>query len=288
MQRRRTVPNLPGGFALIGALTLVWVGAGHLAAQLADDDRDDQAEAYALMVKVIERLNWYDEEQIDARFSARMTREIRRFDGDGEVESEDVGEFDVVPVEGEPFTRRLTINGRPLNDDERQREAEREATFRKEVLQRRAEGAPPEEPAQDELVFDMALIDRYDFVIESVEQFRNRPSYVISFRPRPGDLPVVRRIDYALNSARGRVWVDRATHEPARAEFELIRPVRLWWGLLGVIDRARGSIDRRPILGDDNTWARLQYETYLDSRVLFSRTRRLEFRTWAEFKAVEP
>ena len=286
MRRRCNVSALGLTAALVSALTLAWPdGSRSLAAQPANGDG---GEAYALMEKMIERLTWYDEEQIDARFSARMTRESRRFDGEGEVESEDVGEYEVVPVEGERFRRRLTINGRPLNDDEREREAEREAAFRKELLRRRAEGAPAEEPPEDEVVFDRALIDRYTFVIESVEQFRNRPSYVISFSPRSDNLPVVRRIDYALNSARGFVWVDRATHEPARAEFELIRPVRLWWGLLGVIDRARGSIDRRPILGDDNLWARLQYETYTDTRVLFRRTRRLEFRTWSDFTPVGP
>ena len=286
--RRWTVPAFVSALALIGAATLVWTGAAHLSAQSVDGDPDAHAEAHALMEKVIERIAWYVDNQVDARYRSRMRREVRRFHANGEVENESVGDFEVIPIEGEPFERLFMMNGRMLSEEEQGWVAESEAEFRQEVIARREMGAEPEDDGStDSIVFDEALIARYDFTIEGEEAFRNRPSYKVSFRPRPGRLPVVRRIDYALNSASGFVWVDRATFEPARVEFELIRPVRLWWGLLGVINRARGSLDRRPILGDDDLWARIQLESYSDSRVLFSRTLRREFRTWRDFEAVE-
>ena len=287
--RRWTIPALTNILALIGALVIVWAGAARLSAQSADGNRDDQAEAYALMEKAIDRLTWYAENQVVARYRARMRKEVNRFHGNGDVESESVGDYEVIPVAGEQFERLFMINGRLLSEEEQGWEAEREAAFRKEVIERRKKGAPPEDDGSEtSIIFDDALIARYNFTIEGEETFRNRPSYKISFRPRPGRLPVERRIDYALNSARGLIWVDRATFEPARAEFELIRPVRLWWGLLGVINRARGSIDRRPILGDNDLWARIQFESYSDARALFSRTLRREFRSWRDFEAVEP
>ena len=58
-----------------------------------------------------------------------------------------------------------------------------------------------------------------------------------------------RRIDYALNKARGQIWIDKETFEAARVEFELIDRVRLWWGIVGTIMRARGSVDRGPRAG---------------------------------------
>ena len=273
--------------AFVTGLTLGGAGGGvQLRAQSA---ADPSGEAYSLMKKMIERLTWYDENEVIARYRALMRKEVRRFDDKGDVRSESIGDYAAVPVEGEQFERLLKIEGRPLSDEERGWEAEREEVFRKEVIERRETGAEPEDDgSENSIVFNEALIARYAFTLEGVEMFRNRPSYRIAFRPRDGDLPVVRRLDYALNSASGIIWVDRDTYEPARAEFELIEPVRLWWGILGMINQARGSIDRRPILGDNDLWARIQYETYVDSRVLFSRSRRREFRTWHDFEAVGP
>ena len=267
--------------AALLALTVLWPGGGRPEAQ-APAGGDD--EARAIVLEALERAAWYEEHDVAARYRARMTRKVRRFDGNGDVRTEDVGDYEVAPIDGVPFERRLTVGDRPLNDVERSRENEREAAFREELRRRRERDGEPEED-EDAIVFNAELVARYVFTLEGRERFRNRPSYRIAFEPRPGRLPVRRRIDYALNKARGRVWIDRDTYEPARVEFELIDRVRLWWGMLGTIQQARGSLDRGPVLGD--VWARIQFETYSDVRVVFRRTRRSEFRQWRDFELVD-
>ena len=267
--------------AVLPALAFMWLGNGGPAAQPAAGGDDA---ARALIFRALERAVWYEEQNVAARYRARMTKEIRRFDGNGEVRTRDVGDYEVVPVDGVPFERRLTIDGRPLNDVERGWVAEREAEFRKELRRRREQDGEPEED-ENAIVFNEELVARYLFTLEGEERFRNRPSYRIAFEPRPGRLPVRRRIDYALNKARGRVWLDRDTYEPARVEFELIDRVRLWWGMLGSIQQARGSLDRGPVLGD--IWARIQLESYSDVRVVFRRTRRSELRQWRDFELID-
>lgn len=266
---------------LLPVIALAWFGGGP-AAQVPDGDDDAVRD---IILRALERAVWYEEHNVDARYRARMTKEVRRFDGDGEVRERDVGDYEVAPIDGAPFERRLTIDGRPLNDEERGREDEREAEFREEQrrLREREEDGEEDENA---IVFDEDLVARYLFTLEGEEPFRNRPSYRIAFEPRPGRLPVRRRIDYALNKAQGRVWIDRDTYEPARVEFELIDRVRLWWGVIGSIQHARGSLDRSPVMGD--VWARIQFESYSDVRVLFRRTRRAEFRQWRDFELLDP
>lgn len=272
------------------AIAFAWPGgAGPAAQPAAGDDA-----ARAIVFKALERAVWYEENNVAARYRARMTKEVRRFDGDGNVRTRDVGDYEVVPIDGVPFERRLTIDGRPLNDVERGWVAEREAEFREELRRRRERDDDPEKD-EGAIVFNEELVARYVFTLEGEEPFRNRPSHRIAFEPRPGRLPVQRRIDYALNKARGRVWIDRDTHEPARVEFELIDRVRLWWGMLGSIQQARGSLDRGPVLGAagrhadgaGGIWARIQFESYSDVRVVFSRTRRAEFRQWRDFELVD-
>ena len=266
---------------MLPVVAFLWLGSGSPAAQppVGGDDG-----ARALILKALERAVWYAEQNVAARFRARMTKEVRRFDGDGDVRTRDVGDYEVVPIDGVPFERRLTIDGRPLNRVERGWETEREAEFREELRRRREQDSESEED-ENAIVFNEELVARYLFTLEGEERFRNRPSYRIAFEPRAGSLPVRRRIDYALNKARGLVWIDRDTYEPARVEFELIDRVRLWWGMLGSIQQARGSLDRGPVLGD--IWARIQFESYSDVRVVFRRTRRAEFRQWRDFELLD-
>ena len=276
--QRSSFRGLP---VFLPVLAAVLFGSGSPVAQppVGGDDA-----ARAIIFKALERAVWYEEHNVAARYRSRMTKEVRRFDGNGDVRTRDVGDYEVVPIDGVPFERRLTIEDRPLNAVERGWVAEREAEFREELRRRRERDDEPEED-ENAIVFNEELVARYVFTLEGEEPFRNRPSHRIAFEPRPGRLPVRRRIDYALNKAKGRVWIDRATHEPARVEFELIDRVRLWWGMLGSIQQARGSLDRGPVLGD--VWARIQFESYSDVRVVFRRTRRSEFRQWRDFELLD-
>ena len=245
------------------------------APTLAAADYDGRA----LVVRALERAAWNEEQNFEARYRSLMTREVRRFDGDGRVEEADVGDYEVIPIDGAPYERRLTINGRPLSEGEQEGERKREAEFREELRRRREGTDDTEDDDDDEIVFNEELIGRFVFTLEAEEPLRGRPSYRISFRPRHGRLPVRRRIDHALNKARGQLWIDQETFEAARIEFELIDPVRLWWGVVGTISHARGSLDRGPVLG--NIWAQLQLETYTDIRAFLRRTRRRRAQTVA-------
>ena len=77
------------------------------------------------------------EQDWEGQYRSHMTREVRRFDKDGTITEQDHGDFEVVPVEGLPFERRLTINGRPLSNEERGWEDERETEFRENIIRTR-------------------------------------------------------------------------------------------------------------------------------------------------------
>ena len=268
----------PGAFAI--GLALFALVSGRPSAERAAAAEDD---GRAIIVKALDRAEWNEEQDAASRHRSLMTKNIRRFDGAGNVTEEDQGDYEVVPIDGAPFERRLTVGDRPLSDEERGWENARETEFRDELSRSRERADDAGDDEEDDVVaFNEELISRFTFTLEGDEPHRNRPSYRVSFRPRSNRLPVRRRTDYALNKARGTVWIDQETYEAARLEFELMDKVRLWWGMLGTINQARGSLDRGPVLGD--TWARIQYETYTDVRVVFKRTRRTEFRQWRDFE----
>ena len=264
--------------ALLPVFAVVCAGVAAAVGVEAVSQEDGEPDVRAIVVEAVERM---DEalQAVAGDYRALVTSESREFDGRGEVEEETLVEWESIPIDGARFSRRLAIDGRPLTEEQRARESEREAAFRERLRRLRAGEIEPERN-ENQIIFDQELVARYDMTLEGEEPFRNRPSYRVAFAPRAGDLPVRRQIERALNKARGRVWVDRETHEIARLEFELIDRVRLWWGLVGTIHRFRGSLDRGPVL--DGRWANLQSESYSDVRVFFSRSRQASVQRWRD------
>lgn len=262
-------------------LVLLWAGAAVAAG--AVNPQDDDTEVRSLVVEATERMN-EDLQTVAGRYRALVTSEDREFDGDGATTEESRVEWEVVPVDGATFRRRLAIDGQPLTEEQRAREAEREAAFR-ERLRRLQAGEVEPQRNENAIEFNEELVSRYDLTLAGEEALRGRPSYRIAFAPRDGDLPVRRPMDRALNKARGRIWIDRETREVARVEFELIDRVRLWWGLVGTIHHFRGSMDRGPVL--DGIWASLQDESYADLRFFFSRSRQASMRRWRDYQWTE-
>ena len=267
--------------ALPAAILLAAASGGLAAAETPARTVD----ARAVVLEALAKAAGNVEQGVELRYLSLMTRETKRYGGNGRVEETVAGDYEVIPIDGARYERRLTIDGRPLNAEEQEGERRREADFREARRRAREAGDDDDAGDDDEIVFDEALIERYDVQFEAAEVFRGRPSYRISFEPRPGSLPVRRRIDHALNKARGLIWIDQETHEAARVEFELVDRVRLWWGILGTIMHARGSLERGPVLGD--LWGQLQLETYTDVRVLLSRRRRADPRRWHDHELIE-
>ena len=246
----------------------------------AINTQDDEAEVRSMVVEAVERMN-EELQTVAGRYGALVTSEDREFDGDGAITEESVVEWEVVPIEGARFRRRLAIDGRPLTAEQHAREAEREAAFRERLRRLRAGEIEPERN-ETAIEFNEELVSRYDLTLDAEEPLRGRPSQRIAFAPRDGELPVRRPMDRALNKTRGRIWIDSETREVARIEFELIERVRLWWGLVGTIHHFRGSLDRGPVL--DGIWASLQDENYGDIRFFFSRSRQASLRRWRDYE----
>ena len=266
----------PGSFWRLNLLAALC--AATVAAE-AVNRQDDEADVRAIVVEAVERMD-KELRTVNSDYRALLTSEAREFDGSGEVAEETRVEWESIPIDDGRFSRRVAIHGRPLTEEERAREAEREAAFRTRLRRLRAGEIEPEQN-ENAIVFDEELVARYDLTLDGEEPLRNRPSYRIAFAPRDADLPVRRPVDRALNRVRGRIWIDRETREVARLEFELIDRVRLWWGLVGTIHHFRGSFDRGPVL--DGIWGILQNESYSDIRFLFSRSRQASIQRWRDY-----
>lgn len=235
--------------------------------------------------RALERAAWAEEEGFETGFRRAMTQRTQRFDGDGEVTDEQTLLYQLEPYQGTLFRRLMARDGEPLGAGDQREQEKRWEEFQAEIADPRKRAEREREAAENEIKFDEELVGRFTARLEGVQDLRGRPSYVISFEPRPGNLPVRRRLDHALNNSRGEAWIDRETYEIARVSFELMDRVRLWWGILGSISNATGHLERRPVAGD--VWLNTELAVYFHVRVLFRTTRRNTTTQWSEFELAD-
>ena len=265
-------------FRLLPVALLAGVAA--LSASTAQPDPTD-TEVRAIIDRALERSTWAEEQAFEARYRHAMVQRTRKFDKQGEVEEDEKRLYRVEPVRGVQYARLVSKNGGPIEGDDLKTERERWRDF----LEYLAKDPDEDEDEEDEnVVFNDELLDRYTARLDGIRDLRGRPSYVISFEPKPGKLPVRRQIDRALNKSRGELWIDQATYEIARVNFELMGKVRLWWGILGNISDVTGHFEREPI--SEEVWMTTMVDIYFHVRVLFSTTRRSNTTHWSEFEPV--
>ena len=235
--------------------------------------------------RALERTARAEEEGFETRYRRAMTRRVQRFGGDGEVTDDETLLYQVEPYRGALFNRLTARDGEPIDARGRREQERRWEEFQAEIDDPEKRAEREREAEENEIRFDEELVSRYTARLDGVRNLRGRPSYVISFEPRSGKLPVRRRIDHALNKSRGEVWIDHETYEIARVSFQLMDSVRLWWGILGSISDATGRLERRPVARD--VWLDTEFEVYFHVRVLFSTTRRNTTTQWSEFELAD-
>ena len=241
------------------------------------------AELHEILDRALERAAWAEEQNFETRYRHTVSQRVRQFDGGGEVTQQETGLFQAEPYRGVLFYWLTMRNGQPISESDRIDQDKRWQEFQAEVDAPRgaAKREKDEEDDNDEIKFNEELISRYTATLEGIREFRGRASYVLSFEPRPGKLPVRRQIDHALNKSRGEVWIDQETHEIARLSFQMVERVRLWWGILGSISNATGHLERQPV--DQDVWLNTELDLYFHVRIFFKTTRRSQTTQWSAF-----
>ena len=98
------------------------------------------------------------------------------------------------------------------------------------------------------------LMAKYQYALVGRELVNGRPTYVIAFQPRSGNLSVRQMADRLLNQLAGRVWIDEQEFEIARAEICSQSKVALGgvMELLGSLKRFSFALERVRL--DEGIW----------------------------------
>ena len=217
--------------------------------------------AREIVSRAVEQAKWARERGYEDRLQGEHISVREDLTDDKGVRYREEILYRVYPVDGHLYYERMAVNGEPLSEDERR---QRKEDFSKEIAEQEAKG---EEEDDGEIKFDEELISRYDSELAREVVIGGRDAYLIEFEPKTGKLPVRRRIDHALNNSRGRIWIDKQDYGVARVQFELIKPVTLWAGLLGKVGAVEGDFQQVRLA--DGVWVPENLRLYMKGRVLF-------------------
>ncbi len=156
--------------------------------------------------------------------------DINRYDGDGKLEEHLLLLIEVIPVGEHRYHRTLRKNGKPLEGDELTEEQEKEQKFREEL-----NAGEKSNSRSMRITFNETFVAKYHFALSGQEAIHGRPTYVLSFKPKSDDLPEENDADRFLNAASGKIWIDREDFAVAKAQTTLMRPVKIFGGIVASI-----------------------------------------------------
>ena len=152
-------------------------------------------------------------------------QEVKELDDDGSLKKAKKQTYRTILLLDHRYYELIKVDGKALDDDDKKDEAKRRGKFIKEI-QKKGKADEEEEDEDDFTIED--LIEKYDFSQLPAE---GEAVYVISFKPKSGELKERNRTERIMNHLEGRVWI-AADYNVIRADARLMEPVKYGFGIL--------------------------------------------------------
>ena len=130
------------------------------------------------------------------------------------------------------------------------------------------------------------LISKYDFTLLEPEPLQGRPAYVMAFRPKRGPLSEKQWSDRLLNRVAGKLWIDQADFEIAKADVSLQSEISVGLGLLGALKKFDFVLERVRL--PEGVWLNRSSRADLVSRKLFDSSRVRTSSESKDFRRITP
>ncbi len=219
---------------------------------------------------MIERARAVAEAEQGPQYTYEKRTVLERLDAAGTSVGSEEKLHQVILIRGLPFNRLVKIQGRELNAEEFKREEAKEERFQQRFLS----ADRRKMAAQKTALVTPELLDRYQFAVQERVALSNRPTLVLTFKPKNTHPPEGKVQDKLLNRMAGTLWVDEADADTARVVARLVEPVSLGFlGWMGSLSRCELSLERQRM--PDGVWINTRMTLLMHCRRL---TTALRFR----------
>jgi hypothetical protein len=275
---RRTFAKFADLIALLLLVFTLPVAPGY-----AGDAPAVHPSAQKIIDRAVARAEAQYESGTEAMFESRVLSSVKSLDDNGDVTKTESTRQLQYPVRGALFAEVIEKDGQPLSDKEIRDEEKRKQKFAREVEKRIEDGQHPQPEGEVDVRFNEELVSRYSFQLKGSEMVRGHRCWMITFEPREGELPVLNRMDRALNQSTGTFWIAQDDYGLARLEFALRKPFKYWGGFLALIRNTDGRLDFTRV--EPEIWLPLSFDLTLDLKVMMIKDiRRRIITQWTDYK----
>lgn len=185
----------------------------------------------------------YQRDWREARNTLTWTQtDITTADGTSQTEVSEI-----VPLCGTPYDRLISKDGHPLAPSEQRKE---EHKYDHAAHQRENETVAEREARIRKYENDRAFVndipEAYDFKLLGGEDVDGRPAWIVTMTPHAGFTPATPR-GGMLAHIEGKLWIDKADVQWAKAEAHVINAIGIGWILARVEPGTRFSVEQTRI-----------------------------------------
>jgi len=162
-------------------------------------------------------------------YTFQENTEETRYDKEGRATSTKTETADILMLAGQPYTRLIAHDGRPLSEKEERKEQEKlDKELAKRLKDPEKQKAEFEKERAEDRRFFQEIPDAFDFTLLGEETVDGLPVWKIRAEPKPGYKP--REKDAGIfKKVRATVWIDQGEYQWVKADVEVIETIS--WGL---------------------------------------------------------
>ncbi|HEX8176138.1 MAG TPA: hypothetical protein VF543_13545 [Pyrinomonadaceae bacterium] len=281
LQPHRVERELGGTGALTLTLNAVRYNTG-VAANRFDPPASEALDVDTLLKEVDKNQEQIDERVGDYTFLERNTE--RQINGKGELTKETVRIYEVYPVPGTRFVRKLiSENGVALTGERAAKEEKRVAEELEKAERNRQKEAEKREREKNKKQDDDPGISDFLRTAELVsprrERLRDRETIVFDFRPRPGYRPR-NDMESIAQKLTGIIWIDPVEKQVVRLEARLTDSYKVGGGLLASIRPGTAFAFEQQRM-EDGVWLPVFTQVNVSAKILLFKG--MEFNVTQEF-----
>jgi hypothetical protein len=204
--------------------------------------------------------------------------ETRELEATGAVRKTESETKDVMILGGQPFSKLIAKNDKPLDQSEARKEQERmdrvlERRENMSAAERAKRDKEREKQREENRKFVARLPEAFNFTIEPDETISGKPAWVIDAEPKPGFQPSNMQ-ERMFSKVRGKVWIDKAEYQWVKADMQVLDTISMGMALFRIAPG--GSIKFEQTRVNDEVWLPSHTLIRADARLAYVKKIRAE------------
>ncbi len=203
------------------------------------------------------------------QFGYRERIATYKLNSEEEISARQVKTYEVTMIDGSPYNRLVSINGKHLSpaqdrDEERKLKQELRARESESVSQRKARMAKFHQDRSEERLLMNQMVNAFKFRLVGEQRVNGYDCYVLDAQPDPNYQPPVEKAR-VLAGMKGRLYIDKIHYHWVKVEAEVTSPVNFGLFLAKVKPGTKFELVQTPV-GD--VWLPKSFSQSVNASVL--------------------